>query len=267
VNSVKTIRFQILCLFFLAVFTSVAGAQTSFAKGEELFNQNRPQEALRYLEAATTEDPAHVQAFLYLAITYLQLNRIDDAIATYRQILPRGGTETARIAFNLGNAYFMKGSYDLAGQSYTQAIKEDASYASAYLNRANSLVRSGDLGSAIQDYQQYLSLDPGSPQREQVLKLIAFIQDEFAANERRRVMAEEAAKAAELSRIKAEEAAKAQAELDRIRAEEAAKAEADRKRQLLQEVTDSLQAAAEDSKGLSAGSEDVQDYNGEFELQ
>ena len=263
----KTLLKGFFWLLLLVFYTAPVHAQTSFAKGEELFMQNKPQEALKYLEAAASEDPAHVQAFLYLGIVYLQLNRPDDAITAYKKILPRGGAETGTIAYSLANAYFVKGSYGDAIQYYTQAIGEDSSNASAYLNRANSLVRAGKLSDAVTDYETYLSLAPGSPKREQVVKLIAFIREEFAAAERRRVMAEEAAKAAELAKIKAEEAAKAEAELARIRAAEAAKAEADRRRQLLQEVTDSLQAAAEDSKGLSAGSEDVQDYAGEFELQ
>jgi len=200
--------------------------------------QNKPQEALRFLESAVSEDPAHVQAHLYLGIVYLQINRVDDAIALYGKILPNGGIETARIAYNLGNAYYVKGDSALARQYYTRAIEADPEYASAYLNRANALVKSGQLKDALPDYEVYLSLEPGSPKREQVVRLIAFIQDEFAAAERRRIMAEEAAKA-----------------------------EAERRRRLLQEVTDSLQAAAEDSKGLSAGKEDVQDYDSEFELE
>jgi len=213
-------------------------AQTSFARGEDLFMQNKPQEALKYLETAAAEDPAHVQAFLYLGIVYLQLNRVDDAIVVLKKILPKGGAETARIAYNLGNAYYVKGNADLARQFYSQAIQADPSYASAYLNRANALVKSGQLQDALGDYETYLSKEPNSPKRDQVVKLMAFIREEFAAAERRRVMAEEAARA-----------------------------EAERKKRLLEEVTGSLQAAAEDSKGLSAGTEDVQDYDNEFELQ
>ena len=216
----------------------VLWAQSSFTRGEELFMQNKPQEAQRYLESAVSEDPAHVQAYLYLGIVYLQINRVDDAIATFTKILPGGGNDTARIAYNLGNAYFVKGNMDLAKQYYTQAIQTDPSYSSAYLNRANTLVKSGDLSNALTDYDAYLSLDPDSPKKDQVVKLMAFIRDEFAAAEQRRVMAEEAAKA-----------------------------EAERKRKLLEDVTESLQSAAEDSKGLSAGSENVQDYDNEFELQ
>ena len=80
-------------------------------------------------------------------------------------------------------------------------------------------------------------------------------------------MLEEAAIAAELTRVMAEEAARAEAEQARLLAEELARAEAERRRRLLEEVTESLQSAAEDSRGLSAGFEDVQDYDSEFELE
>ena len=234
-NSVKAV-FSGFLLF--TGFAAAICAQSSFAKGEELFLQNKPQEALAHLEAATSEDPAHVQAFIYLGIVYQQLNRLDNAIETYNRILPRGGNEAARINYNLGNAYFTKGDMAMARRHYTQAIEANPYYASAYLNRANSLVKGGELKDALGDYETYLSIEPYGPKREQVLKLMAFIRDEFAMEEQQKLMAEEAA----------------QAELDR-------------RRRLLEEVTESLHAAAEALKGLSAGTEDVQDYSGEFELE
>jgi len=227
-----------LGVLFLFSGIQALHAQTSFTRGEELFMQNRPQEALAHLEAAVSEDPAHVQAFLYLGIVYLQMNRIDDAIATYTRILPRGGIETARIAFNLGNAHFIKGDHELAREYFTRAIDANPTFAPAYLNRANALIRTGDLNEAIGDYETFLRLEPVSPQREQILRLISFIRDEFAAEERQRVIAEEAARA-----------------------------EAERRRRLLEEVTEALQAAVEGTRGLSVGSEEVQDFDGEFELE
>jgi tetratricopeptide (TPR) repeat protein len=226
-----------LVSFFLAVPPALK-AQNAFARGEELFMQNRPGEALEFLETAAAEDPAHVQVFLYLGIAYQQVNRIDDAIAAYRKILPRAGAETARVAYNLGNAYFAKGSASFARQYYSQAIDVDSAYAPAYLNRANTLIKTGDLKEAITDYESYLALEPRSAKRPQIEKLIAFIRDEFAAEERRRILAEEAARQ-----------------------------EAERKQRLLDEVSASLQAAVEESEGLSAGMEDVQGYEGEFELE
>jgi tetratricopeptide (TPR) repeat protein len=213
-------------------------SQSNFNRGEELFMQNKPREALVFLENAVAEDPAHVTAFYYLGRVYEQLDRFDEAIAAYRRILPRAGTETVRIAFNLGNAYFMKGNAAFAEQYYTQAIGADSVFAPAYLNRANARIRGGSLREAMADYELYLSLEPRSPKRPEIERMIAFIREEFAAEERRRMMAEEAARA-----------------------------EAERRQRLLEEVSASLQSAAEDSRGLSTGSEGVQDYEGEFELE
>ena len=234
-NSVKAVFFGLVCLILCS---PALEAQSSFNRGEELFLQNRPQDALRYLESATSEDPAHVQAFLYLGITYLQLNRLDDAIAVYLRILPRGGRERARIAFNLGNAYFVKGDFGLARQYYTLAIEIDPSHAPAFLNRGNTQLRTGELSGALADYEVYLSLEGSSPKREQLLRLTSLIHEEFAAEEQRRFMAEEAARA-----------------------------EAERRRLLLEQISESLHAAAGDGMVLSAGFEDVQDYDSEFELE
>jgi tetratricopeptide (TPR) repeat protein len=224
--------------FWLAGAAAAGFGQTAFAQGEELFVQNRPKDALQYLEKAAAEDPAHVQAYLYLGIAYQQLNRVDDAIAAYTKILPRGGKETARIAYNLGNAWFAKGNFENAVNYYTEALKADPDYASAYLNRANAGIRAGILGDAVKDYEEYLNLEPLSAKRPQIEQLMAFIREEFAAEERRRILAEEQARL-----------------------------EAERRARLLEEVSASLQAAAEDSKSLSAGTESVQGYDGEFELE
>ncbi|MDR0876750.1 MAG: tetratricopeptide repeat protein [Treponema sp.] len=213
-------------------------AQSNFNKGEELLMQNKPKEALPYLENSVADDSAHAQAFLYLGIVYEQLDRPDEAIAAYRKILPRAGNLSAYVASNLGNAYYRKGSPAQAEQFYSQAIDSDPVYASAYLGRANSRVKSGSLRAAVVDYELYLSLEPGSAKRPQIERLIAFIREEFAAEERRKLLAEEAARA-----------------------------EAERKQRLLEEVSASLQSAAEGSQGLSTGAEDVLGYEGEFELE
>jgi hypothetical protein len=67
---------------------------------------------------------------------------------------------------------------------------------------------------------------------------VSFIHAEFAAVERQRIMEE--------ARVAAE---------------------AERRQRLLEEVAASLQSSAEETQGLSSGSEDVQGYEGEFELE
>jgi tetratricopeptide (TPR) repeat protein len=221
----------------LTLFASLVQAQNAFVRGEELFLRNKPQEALVFLEASLGEDPSNIKTFLYLGVAYQQLGRLDEAVAVYRKALPKAGDETARVAYNLGNVYTMKGNSALAEQYYTQAIEADSAYASAYLNRANTKVNAGALKEAVADYEQYLTLEPRSSKRPQVEKLIAFILEEFAAGERQKLLAE----------AEAQEAA-------------------ERRQRLLDEVSASLQANPDDAQGVSAGSEDVLEYDGEFEL-
>ena len=225
-------------LFFLIYCTIISFAQNAFLTGEQLFVENKPREAAPYLERALSEDPAHIKAALYLGIVYQQLDRYDDAISVYRKVLPLAGNQTALVSYNLGNVYFARGSFTFAEQYYNQAIQEDPSYSSAYLNRANSKLKGGNLTAALVDYEQYLVLAPFSPQRPRIEALMAFVREEFAAEERRRILAE-------------------------LQAQE----EAERRQRLLDEVSASLQAAAEETRGLSAGSEDVLGYEGEFELE
>lgn len=225
-----------LCAFFS--FYMGLFAQDSFSRGEEFFLANKPGEALPLLESVLASDPAHVKAALYLGTAYIQLNRNDEAIAVFRKILPRSGDQSALVAFNLGNVYFIKGESVFAEQFYTQAVQSDPSYASAWLNRANARIKNGALREAVSDYQQYLVLEPQSPKRAEIENLIQFINAEFRSEEDRRLAAEAEARAA-----------------------------AERRQRLLEEVSASLQAAAEETQGLSAGSENVLGYEGEFELE
>ena len=226
-------------LVFLAVFTAVWGfTQDSFARGEELFMRNNPSEASVYLENAVSEDPLRIEAFLYLGIVYEQMDRADEAIAVYRQVLGRAGGLTANVANNLGNVYFKKGVTDEAELMFSQAIEADRAYAPAFLGRANVRVKRGALQEAVGDYEQYLLLEPRSLQRSAIERLTGFIKAEFAEAERRRLVAEEVARL-----------------------------EAERRQRLLDEVSASLHGAAGASQGLSSGAENVEGYEGEFELE
>jgi tetratricopeptide (TPR) repeat protein len=230
----KTVFLSLWAAFWLPFL----GAQTNFSRGEDYFMQNKPREAVPFLENALLENPEEIRAYLYLGIVYHQLERKDDAVAVYLKALPKAGNETARIACNLGNLYFGMGKSDSAEHYYTQAIEADPSYAAAYLNRGNTRIKTGALREALPDYEFYLSLEPHSPKRIRIEQLVALIRSEFAAEERRRLLAEEAARA-----------------------------EAIRRQRLLEEVSASLQAAAEETRGLSSGTEAVQGYEGEFELE
>jgi tetratricopeptide (TPR) repeat protein len=223
---------------FSCLVLSGLHGQSSFAQGEELFMRNKPQEALAYLESAIAENPEQIRAYLYLGVAYQQLNRLDEAVVIYRRALPIAGADRALIAFNLGNVYYAQGNLTLAEDFYTQALEENPGYASAYLNRGNARLTRQALQDAIYDYEAYLNLEPGSAKRGKIEQLVSAIRADFAAAER-----------------------------ERIQAEARATAEADRKRRILEDAAASLQSAAEDTKGLSTGSEGALGYEGEFELE
>jgi tetratricopeptide (TPR) repeat protein len=144
---------------------------------------------------------------------------------------------SANVATNLGNVYLQRGNTELAEQFYTQAIGFNTVYSSAYLGRANTRIRAGQLVNAIADYEQYLTLEPRSAQRENIERLVSIIRSDVAAQEMRRIIAEEE---------------------DRRLAEE--------RQRLLDEVAASLQSLSDSSQGISSGAEGVEFYDGEFEL-
>jgi len=222
----------------LLFFAAFCYGQSNLARGEELMMQNNPAQAVAFLERALAENPSNVTVSLYLGIVYEQLNRSDEAIAIYRRALPTAGNMSANVANNLGNVYFSRGNTDLAEQFYTQAIGFNSVFSNAYLGRANTRIKNGQLMNAVADYEQYLTLEPRSPQRENIERLVNLIRTDIATAEMRRVIAEEEARRLEEERA-----------------------------MLLETVSASLQSLSDSSRGISSGAESVEQYDGEFELE
>jgi tetratricopeptide (TPR) repeat protein len=141
--------------------------------------------------------------------------------------LPSAGNLSATVANNLGNVYFQRGNLNDAEQFYTQAIGFNSSFPYAYLGRANTRIRAGNLQNAITDYEQYLRLEPLSSRRANIEQLVNLIQTEIMAEETRRI----------------------------------------ERQRLLDGVAASLQSVADASQGISAGTEGVEHYEGEFVLE
>jgi len=229
---------KVIFIISLLLITVFCYGQNNFSKGEELFMQNKPAEAVIYLESAVAGDPSSAITCLYLGIVYEQLNRTEEAIAIYRRILPSAGNLAANVANNLGNVYFQRGNTDEAERFYTQAIGFNSAFSRAYLGRANTGIKAGKLQNAVSDYEQYLALEPQSSQRTSIENLVNLIRAEFTAAETRRLLAEE-----EERRI------------------------AEEKQRLLDSVYASLSSAADQSQGISSGAEGVEGYEGEFVLE
>lgn len=231
-------RGAVLAVFALAVLFSAAAQTGSFAQGERLFLENKPQEASALLERATREKPSDEKAWLYLGICYQQLGRHDEAVAVFRKGLPAALSLSHVFHFNMGNSFLAQGRNAFAEEMYGQAIQAKPDWAPPFLNRANARMAQEKYTDAVSDYTVYLSINPSSPQAESIRKVIDLLGQAQAA--------EAARKAEEEARLLAEEQAR---------------------QALLAAVADSLRQSAEDTTSLSAGSGDVQGYTEDFTLE
>ena len=215
----------------LRLLTALLLSLTSLQQGEQLFLENKPREALPHLEKALYENPREEKIYLYLGIVYEQLNDTEKSI----QILKRGLNVSQGYKdlfyYNLGNNHFRMQEFTVAEQMYSNALQVNGALEVAYLNRANARLELQSYQEARQDYIDYLRLDPDTPQRENIEKLIALLGQVIEDAERKRLE--------ELERQKA----------------------------LLDEVMNSLQNASEDTRNLSAGSEQIQEEYEEIDIE
>jgi tetratricopeptide (TPR) repeat protein len=216
---------------FIHLLAAALLSLTNLQQGEQFFLGNKPQEALPYLEKALYENPQEEKIYLYLGIIYEQLNDTDKSIQVLRRGLNVAQSHKDLFYYNLGNNHFRKQEYTVAEQMYSNALQINGALDVAYLNRANARLELEELQEARQDYIHYLRLDPDTPQRQNIEKLIALLGQVMEKAERER-----------------------QAELERQRA-------------LLDEVLNTLKNASEDTRNLSAGSEQIQEEYEEVDIE
>jgi tetratricopeptide (TPR) repeat protein len=216
---------------FLHLIAALVLSLSSLQQGEQLYLENKPREALPHLERALYENPQNEKIYLYLGIVYEQIGDTKKSI----QILKRGLNVSEGYKdlfyYNLGNNHFRQQEFTVAEQMYSNALQINGALEVAYLNRANSRLELEEFQDARQDYIDYLRLDPDTPQRENIEKIIALL-------------------------------GRAIEEAERAREEELA-----RQKALLNEVLDTLNNASEDTRNLSAGSEEIQEEYEEIDIE
>lgn len=224
-------------------------ANDLFARGEEAFLYSRPQEAASLMEQVIAQDPVNARAYLYLAMSYEQLNMYERAITTLKRSESIPGIDIGLVKFNIGNNYLHLGDTSLAELAYDASIQADPVNADSYLNRANVRVMTEAYEVAIEDYIAVLGIEPDHEQRPQIERMIALLQGHIES-ERTRL---------EMERLRAEEEARLLQEEQERKLREAE----ERRRALLSNVLDAIQTATDDTENMSAGSEEIDDYDDE----
>ena len=223
------VRTALLAVSMLAAAMSLPAASTLFEKGSALFVQNKPAEARPLLEEALAEDPANETVYLYLGIVYQQLGDSERAITVLKRGMNIATLHKDLFLYNIGNNFFSRGEFTFAEESYTAAVAANRTMPDGYLNRANSRMKLEKWDGALADYQLFLQLAPQDPQRPQVEKVVALLQEHLA----------------KLAAM--------------------AQAEADRQKALLADVLNSLTNASDDALNLRVEhlqvSDDVEDVD------
>ena len=243
VCAVKRMRFftafLMLFLLNLPVFS-----YDYFAEGERLFRENKPAEAIPLLYQASLATGTDPKVYMYLGLCYQQTGKYADAISIFMKGTSVAGTDRKLLFYNAGNVYYLQGMFSESEAMYSRAIVLDSAYAPAFLNRANARVQLQSFKGAITDYKNYLMLDPATWQKDSINQIIGLLSDDLKTREDAAVKA------------KAEKAA----------AEAEQKASAERYQRLLDEVSSSLQSV-DGASTVSAGSEDVMNYDEEGQLE
>ena len=227
-----------LIFSFLLLLPVIIWGQDLFDQGEEAFLNNDPESALIYLEPLAEQGSSDNRVYMYLGIAMQQLGRYQGAVDIFKKGIEHGLPPFDSLYFNMGNNYFIQGQDDAAERAYSKAIEQNGQMAGAFLNRANTRIRSAKYINAVSDYQLYLKLDADSPQRDVIEALISKVQAYLAEEER-------------------------------IRQEEEVRraVEAERQRALLASVLSSLENAEDDTVNMRAESEDIESFDMELDIE
>ena len=280
----------IFSLFFAAALSNAQQRE-----GIRLYEQGMAAESIAFLEADIDAGNALPVEYNYLGLAYYQIGNFAKSVEAFRKGLAIPGTNKKRIYFNMGNSYFLMGDFENALNSYSMASVADPNYGEPVLNKANAELKLDRLKDAQDDYRRYLALCPDTPQRPEIEKILALIDEEIVSRaESERVAQEEAerlrqeeeriaAEKAEQERIAAEKkaederlAAEKKAEEERIAAEKKAEGERvaaakraeeeERRRKMLEEVAESLRRSSE-TTNISADAESAIEYEYESDIE
>ena len=162
-----------------AARTVSAVYSADFAAGEELFQLNKPAEAVPLFERVLQEPQPNPAAYVYLGVAYYQLEDYQKSLDVCMLGLSRADTDHKILAYNAGNSAYALANYARADVCYTTAVRADEHFAPAYLNRANARLKQDKLKDARDDYAHFLELDAETSQREAIERLLTLLDEEL----------------------------------------------------------------------------------------
>ncbi|WP_028973766.1 hypothetical protein [Spirochaeta cellobiosiphila] len=259
---------RILLLLVSVVFLNLSCyGQNLVDSGEQALMEGNMEKAESLFLASLGQNPSQGKPYIYLGFIYEKSGARDKAVQILSRGLNQASSHLAQINYNLGNVQFAQAKYDDADKSYSEAIRINSSYAPAVLNRANSRLQLKEFQDCLNDYILYLNLKPDSSQKENIEKVIALLQQYMAEEEQRKLAEAEAKRIAEEEAKKQAEQKAKDEEQKRLEEEARQKEEAARQQALLDDILNSLQNAGDNTEGISAESEGLEDYDYDIDIE
>ena len=142
----------------------------AYHAGSNYFADGAYDEALTEYEKALTEAPQHLSAKRGRAETLIVLNREEEAVIAYRDLLALQPDNAGHYA-NLGIAYDRLGDYGKALENYEQAINLDHDVASGPGWITRFLRNQEDKPPGILERANYIKTQLALPEKQRVLKI------------------------------------------------------------------------------------------------
>lgn len=133
--------------------------ETHFGLAEAYRRKRLFEDAAVHLERAIKLDPLHHEARLNLGVTYLQMERWDDAIAQNQALLDDATfPRPSRALVNMGWAYYKIGDLAQAKEAFTEALSLDPKNFRAALDLGIVLYDLGETLEALRYFQRVVEV-------------------------------------------------------------------------------------------------------------
>ena len=253
---------NLLLKLFLLFFSFASFSQS---EGEKLFKINKPDQAIPLLEEDIKNGSVSVDTYYFLGLSYIQIGEYNKAIEIFDSGIKNASGSKKLLAFSQGLACYSIKDYKKAETAFSLALAASPDFYPALLNRANTRLMAQEYQEALSDYKKYITDLPDDPQEPEIRKLISYLEEELVRQEQEAErLREEPLRLEEENRRMHEEIARQKAE-EELREAEKRRLEEERRRKLLEDVANSLKQT--DATNMTAGAEDVLEYEYESELE
>lgn len=136
-------------------------AVVMYNRGTVLTTTGDYEEAAKCLEIATEKDPSFTDAWYNLALVYIKLQRLDNALQILRNLATNYSKEKT-YHYSLGVVWREMGLLEEALKEFRAALSIDHNYKEAQFATAMTLQEIGRYDEAVEAWEKYLELDGDS---------------------------------------------------------------------------------------------------------